>query len=344
MPLDQPTSTTAEHWGNELRMTLGEHVEELRRYLIRSLLGIAVALAVTFYFGFELIGWMAQPLLQVQYAMGYSPQTIETDPSVGFTNVYLPVTLIAAAILASPWVIFQLWCFLVTGLYDRERKTVYILAPFSVLMTGLAVAFAYYILLPVSLLFFFSFESHYPDVAPAPPNPVMQMFLDAYGIEPVDTGSKSIAPDSVMVPLIPVVQADPAEPVQGMVWINQTDGHLKTFLNGQVRVLLAATHRLITPMPRMGQYIKFAALTTLGIVIAFQVPVVMLVVGWTQWVDPRQVGRFRKYALFLCAGLGAILTPTDIFSMFVLAIPLYTLFELGLLLMRLTYKPAPDEL
>ncbi len=343
MPLDQPKSA-AHSFGDELRMTFGEHIEELRGCLIRALIGVAVALAVTLYFGFDLIGWIAQPLLQAQYALGYPPQTIATDPTVGFTNVYLPVSLIGALILASPWVIYQLWRFVVAGLYEHERKTVYILAPFSTLMTVLGVCFAYYVLLPVSLLFFLSFAAYYPPIEPTDPGPVMRQLLRAYGVDHAPSEGVTLSPPDAPIPTFPTLAVDPPEPVEGMVWINAADGHLKTYFNGQTRLLLAAANRLISPLPQLGQFIKFAALTTLGIVIAFQVPVVMLVIGWTNLVDPRWVGRFRKYAFFACAALGAVLTPTDIFSMFVLAVPLYALFEFGLLLMRMTHKPAPEEL
>ena len=75
-------------------------------------------------------------------------------------------------------------------------------------------------------------------------------------------------------------------------------------------------------------------------------PVFMLVLGWTGLIDPARIAKFRKYALFVCAVAGAMLTPADPVSMFILWLPLYTLFEFGLLLMRIVdpYKHPPEDL
>ena len=62
------------------------------------------------------------------------------------------------------------------------------------------------------------------------------------------------------------------------------------------------------------------------------------IVGWTGMVDPKWIATYRRYALLVCLVASAILTPSDLFSMTVLAMPLYLLFEFGLLLMKLVYK------
>jgi sec-independent protein translocase protein TatC len=82
----------------------------------------------------------------------------------------------------------------------------------------------------------------------------------------------------------------------------------------------------------------------LGVVIAFQLPVVMLILGWSQLVSPYWLAQYRKYCVFACFALGAIFTPADPVSMLVLALPLWGLFELGVLLMKLTYRqPEPMD-
>ena len=332
--MDQSDTPFTER-AHDVRMSFGEHLEELRACLIRALIGVGVSAVVTFMFGFRLIEWLARPLLQAQSALGYPAQTIETDPTVGFTTVYLPVCLISAVILASPWVIYQIWVFVVSGLYEHERRTVYLLAPFSTVMAILGVAFTYWVLLPVSLLFFLNFATLYPEIKPQEPGVLMRQLLRAYGA----TAQTAPSTEGQEVPvLVPQVDQDPAEPVDGMLWIHRGEGSLKAVIGGQVRVLALASKRLITPLPRLGQYVRFAAFMMLGVVIAFQIPVVMLIMGWTGLFDPNQIARLRKYALFGCAVAGAVLTPTDVFSMIVLAVPLYALFEMGLLLMRFADK------
>ena len=74
--------------------------------------------------------------------------------------------------------------------------------------------------------------------------------------------------------------------------------------------------------------------------VAFQLPVVMLMMGWWRLTDPNWVARYRKHCVLICFVVGMLLTPSDIFSMMLLAIPLWILFEFGLLLMRATYGKA----
>lgn len=337
MPLDQPTSTT-EKLGHDVRMSFGEHIEALRRRLILSMAGIVIAAIGTFWFGFHIIGWIARPFVQVLDATGFPAHTYVRDPTLGF-GIYMKVSLVAAIIVASPWIIWQVWAFIVDGLYEHERRTMHILAPFSALMTILAVLFTRYVLLPISLLFFVNFVTFYPQVQPGEPEWVLSLMLPAMstaGAEPAATepGDQDQPPPVQL----PVIAKDPVDPGEGSVWINARDGRIKAYFNGQTHTMTVNSTKILAPLPDLGQYIGFAVLMGLGNVAAFQLPVVMLVLGWTSLVDPAEIARMRKYALFVCAALAAILTPADIVSMLVLLIPLYSLFELGLFLMRLTYR------
>ncbi|MEM9419034.1 MAG: twin-arginine translocase subunit TatC [Planctomycetota bacterium] len=347
MPLDQSGDLVNE---SDISMPLGDHLEELRMRLILCGIGIVVAAGVTFYFIFDLIAWLAQPLLQAQDTMGFPAQTLVTDATAGFTSVILPVGLIAAALLASPWIIYQGWKFISVGLYSHEKKAVYILTPFSTFMTVLAVSFTYYILLPISLLFFMQFATYFPKVELSSPNPVMKMLLDAYsGDETPKTnaGDQLTTAPPIDLPQFPVLQDDPEDAPEGSIWINARQGKLKTMVNGDIRIVGLRSDRLINPLPQLGEYVKFAAMLMFGVTLAFQLPVVMLVLGWTHLFDPKAIASLRKYALFVAFAAGAILTPTDMLSMFVLAVPLYVLFEVGLIMMKIADRSgpaAPDEL
>ena len=321
------------------KMSLGDHIEELRSCLVRSLIGIAVALVITFTFGFYIIGWIAEPMLGSLQAYGYSPQLYTSSPTLGFTDVYIPVSLIAAAILASPWIIWQLWRFISAGLYAHERKVAYLLAPFSTIMTILGVSFTYYILLPVCLMFFIRWSTYYPQTDQAQPNWLLQytMGVGDHIEPPVEYDARPLR--------LPVLEKDP-EPVEsGMVWVDATEDKIKIAVGGKIRSAALMPENLLAPLPDLGSFIRFAAMMGLGVVIAFQLPVFMLVVGWTGIIDPDFIARYRKYALFIAFLIGAILTPAELFSMFVLAVPLYALFEFGLLIMRRVYRaPAyPDD-
>ena len=73
----------------------------------------------------------------------------------------------------------------------------------------------------------------------------------------------------------------------------------------------------------------------LAIAVAFQMPLVILLLGWIGIVDPTTLRRQRRYALLVCARLlGAVLTPADVVSMVLLFVPLYLLYEFGIVLLR----------
>jgi|GEM_PF-479432 len=323
---------------DDFRMPLGDHIEDLRKCIVRALIGTAIAVAGCFYFGFEIISWLAQPMLQVMRLRGYPEQLITTDATAGF-GTYLRVSLMAALIVAAPWIIFQAWKFIATGLYSREKKIVYILAPFSTLMTFLAVMFVYYVLIPAGLWFFFGWADKYPKVEFTSPSPFLSMMADASGIshEPITEFDD--------MPLnLPVLRETPAELIDGDTWINGRSWKLHFFVNGREYTAATAPASLLSPLPNINEYVKFASMVCLGIVIAFQTPVVMLVIGWTGTIDPKWLKKSRRYALMVCALAGAVLTPNDPITMLLLGIPLYLLFELGLFLMTIVYRePEPFD-
>eukprot|EP00752_Nemacystus_decipiens_P013563 g12021.t1 len=360
MPLDQPNehdpSDDPDEYRGELddqghyplsndhTMPLGDHLEELRGRVVRMLIGVVLALVITIIFGFDLIAWFAQPLLHVQNLLGVPAQPIQTDPTFGFTSVYLPVVFVAAVILAAPWIIWQAWQFIVVGLYDHEKKAVHILAPFSTVMTALGVLFTYYILLPVSMAFFLNFINFYPDFdVTSEPNALTKLMLSPYASE----AGTSLPDDfewDTEPSKIAFLETAPENPAEGDLWINGSRGRVEMFFDGQTRIIAQRSTKLITPLPTLGEYIRFATFMTLGIVVAFQLPVIMLVLGWIRLFDPTGIAQLRKYALFIAFVAGAILTPADPFSMLVLAIPLYLLFEFGLALMKLTYRRKAPEM
>lgn len=353
-PLNDPDYYRAEHdeqreaiLPSDQTMPLGEHLEELRGRLVKMLIGVVIALVVTVVFSFQIIGWLAQPLLHAQDVAGVPSPPIQTDPTAGFTSVYMPVVLIAAVIVASPWIIWQAWQFIVVGLYDHEKRAVHILAPFSTVMTALGVAFTYYILLPISLLFFLNFVNFYPvvDLSSEPPW-IIEQAGSAYGANagPDRPDDFVYAVDADEALQIPVFKTRPENPIEGTMWINDARGRIEMWFDDRISIIAQRSEKLITPMPSMNEYVRFAAMMMLGIVVAFQLPVVMLVLGWTQVFDPRGIGSLRKYALFAACAIGAVLTPSDPISMLVLAVPLYLLFEFGLLLMKLTFKKRKAEM
>lgn len=91
-------------------------------------------------------------------------------------------------------------------------------------------------------------------------------------------------------------------------------------------------------MYRVGEYYSFAVRLLLAFGIAFELPVVVVLLSLLGVVDPAQLTRFRKYALVLSFVVGAVLTPPDVISQAAMAVPLYLLFEGGVLVARLLVR------
>jgi hypothetical protein len=83
----------------------------------------------------------------------------------------------------------------------------------------------------------------------------------------------------------------------------------------------------------LGEYIGFVLTLALAVTVAFQMTLVILLLGWAGIADRKFLTSNRRYAVLVCAVLGAILTPADVVSMILLFIPLYLLYELGILLL-----------
>jgi sec-independent protein translocase protein TatC len=69
---------------------------------------------------------------------------------------------------------------------------------------------------------------------------------------------------------------------------------------------------------------------------AFELPILMLALGKLRVVSSRTLSRTRRYAVLVIVIAASVITPTpDIYNMSLLAVPLYVLYEIGILLMRL---------
>lgn len=296
-------------------MTFGDHLEELRRRLIFALLGPIPILVVALIYGGPLLAFVIRPLERQLAAAGQPVRMLATSPVEPFA-AYLKVSAAAAILVAAPWIFYQAWLFVAPGLYRHERRFVYFLMPASAALTAVAMVFLYKLMLPVMLRFFIVFGSFIVQ-----PNP---------GVTPL--------PDGLTLPTVPVLAADPPDPAPGEMWVNERMGELRiaTGAAGAAAVLGAplAAGGTIAQQYRVGEYVGLVFNLAIVFAIAFQLPIVMLLAGWTGLIEPGDLTPYRRHALFVCAIAGAFFTPADPGSMVLLMIPLYALFEFGLLLMR----------
>jgi sec-independent protein translocase protein TatC len=135
-----------------LRMSILEHLEELRSRIIRALAGFGVAFVVCMIFASELWKFVQAPGVAAFKAIG-SGGFIAIGVMERFSIIYVWTPFVAAIFLAFPWVIYQVWAFISPGLYPRERKWA---VPFIVFTGGLFLCgglFAYFVAFRYALVF-----------------------------------------------------------------------------------------------------------------------------------------------------------------------------------------------
>jgi len=99
---------------------------------------------------------------------------------------------------------------------------------------------------------------------------------------------------------------------------------------------------------KIGDYIDFTLKFLLASGAVFELPLVMIILGRMGIINPDILTKFRKYAILVAFILGGILTPTpDVFNMTLMSLPIYFLYELGILGVRIfgrRRKPESQDL
>jgi sec-independent protein translocase protein TatC len=223
------------------------HLVELRNRLLRAVVGLLVIFVGLFPFADKLYSLLAAPLLA---KLPQGEQMIATAVTTPFF-VPMKVTMLAAFLLALPWILYQCWAFVAPGLYAHEKRMLMPLLVASLILFFIGMTFAYFAVFPVVFGFL--------------------------------VGS---APQGVAV------------------------------------------------MTDIAEYLDFVIGMFLAFGFAFEVPVAVVLMALMGWVTLEQLKEARSYVVVGAFVLGAIFTPPDIVSQFMLAIPLWILYEAGLLVVR----------
>jgi sec-independent protein translocase protein TatC len=103
-----------------------------------------------------------------------------------------------------------------------------------------------------------------------------------------------------------------------------------------VKFLLGYQSANIKPMISVGKYISFCAVFIFGFGLTFELPLVLALLSYIRVVNAAFLTRNRKYAILLIAIVAAVVTPTpDVFNMGLMGVPLYLLFEIGIILVKI---------
>lgn len=135
---------------NEEEMSIWDHVGELRMRLLKSMAAMLITTVVSLFFlGDTFLVLLARPIGGLQKLVA-----IEVTESVG---VYMRVGLLAGFIMALPILVYQLLAFVVPGLYDNEKRWVFLAIPIATILFLLGAGFSYFIMLPAAIPFLLGF-------------------------------------------------------------------------------------------------------------------------------------------------------------------------------------------
>ena len=233
--------------------TFISHLIELRSRLLRAIVAVVIVLAALFPFAKDIYAALARPLLRV---LPHGSTMIATDVTGTFL-VPLKVTLMAAFLLALPYVLYQAWAFVAPGLYQHEKRLVIPVLVSSFLFFLVGMAFAYFFVFPIA----FGFFAGYAPIG-------VQMMTD------------------------------------------------------------------------IDKYLSFVLTMFIAFGITFETPVVVIVLVRMRIVTLEKLRSARPYVIVGAFVVGAVFTPPDVISQLLLAVPLWLLFELGILLARFVALPV----
>lgn len=232
------------------------HLIELRDRLLRAVVAVIVVFIGLFPWANDLYTLLAQPLIN---KLPQGSQMIATGVATTFF-IPLKVAMMAAFLIALPYVLYQIWAFIAPGLYQHERKLGLPLLVSSVLLFFTGMAFAYFLVFPVVFGF-----------------------------------------------------------------------------------LAGATPEGVNFAPDIGAYLDFVMTLFIAFGVTFEVPVVVILLVISGMVTVEKLREARPYVIVGAFIIGAIFTPPDVISQIMLAVPLWILYELGIVIAQFMRRIKPVE-
>lgn len=236
--------------------TFISHLIEMRDRLLRAVLAVVIIFVCLFPWAQDIYALLARPLLA---ALPKGGQMIATEITTPFF-VPMKVTLMAAFLIALPWVFYQAWAFVAPGLYRHEKRIGVPLVVASVVLFVTGMAFAYFLVFPLVFHFIVS-----------------------------------VTPTGVAV------------------------------------------------MTDIGKYLDFVLTMFMAFGVTFEVPIAVVLLVKMGMVSVAKLREIRPYVIVGAFVVGAIFTPPDVISQFMLATPLWILYEIGIIVAAMVTKPRPES-
>jgi sec-independent protein translocase protein TatC len=238
---------------DEKKLPLTAHLQELRKRLILSFIAVGAGFILCYALAQPIFDILAAPLLKVMPAGG---SLVFISVAEAFFT-YMKVAFIAGLILASPFILYQIWAFVAPGLYQKEKRYVVPFVLGGSLFFAMGVLFGYFIAIPIGFKFLLGYATDF-----------------------------------------------------------------------------------IKPMPSMKEYLSFSIKFLLAFGLVFEFPVVLVLLSRIGVIDAKMLARQRKYAILLIFVFAAVMTPPDIVSQVLMALPLIGLYELSIVLSKIFGKKS----
>jgi sec-independent protein translocase protein TatC len=353
---------------DDVRMTLGEHLEELRSRLIRAILALAVGAVICFIYSDEVLAFLCAPIFAILREQGYPQELPFFNPAEAFM-ISIKVSIIVGFILSAPYGLTQIWGFVAAGLYIHERKWVRRFAPASIILFFVGALFLLLIVSPVLYRFLLSYQTHLPDRTglfpaflwrgtgrPAMKTDQKDTTWPAESSGPAASRPEAPAsmPSSRDLAHIPAFEKDPKDPPEGVPWLNTTARRIHIRYGDKVYSWTSLSEvdegPKLRPDIRISENIIFMLELSAAFGITFQIPVIVAFLAAVGIVSAAQMAGMRRYIWFGMSIAAAVITPTtDVASMMLMMVPMVLLFEVGLWVARIlergrsTRAPAGEE-
>jgi sec-independent protein translocase protein TatC len=137
-----------------------DHLEELRRRLVYSILAVGVGFGACWGFREKIYAIMQKPIMEALRSHNFPEKLVYLNPVDPF-NLYLKIAALAGLFLTSPFVLYQVWMFISPGLYRNEKRYVMPFMGSTIALFSLGGYFGYRIVYPRALEFLIGFGSQF---------------------------------------------------------------------------------------------------------------------------------------------------------------------------------------
>jgi sec-independent protein translocase protein TatC len=137
-----------------------EHLEELRRRIIYSLIAIMIGFFACWAYAEKIYEVVQAPIMTALRNNGLAQKLVYLNPTEGF-NLYLKTAFVAGLFVTSPYVLYQVWSFVAPGLYRREKRYVLPFIFSTVLLFITGGVFGYKIVFPAALDFLIGYSRQF---------------------------------------------------------------------------------------------------------------------------------------------------------------------------------------